>query len=307
MIIIVTGGTGLVGRALIKKLIQKKHIVYNLTRNYSSSRAENYKEFLWPEDSEFPIEAFPKTESYGVIHLAGEPVSVWPWTKKQKAKIYSSRVNRSQQLVSAFKANPPQFFISASAIGIYGEQEGQALTEESRPAPQSWFLQKVCLDWEKAVLKAGSLSRTVIFRIGIVLSYKKGFLYEQNKWIGKGLLPFVFSLKEHWISWISIEDLASLIVWAVETKNTRGIYNAVSPKPVTLNQFYSILKKQSASRILIPLPMPLFFLKKAGGEMFQNLLMSSQVLPAKALSEGFTFKQEELDKALEQRNYIERE
>ena len=300
MIIVVTGGTGLVGQALIKKLIREKHIVYNLTRKYRNPKSADYREFLWTEDSEIPMEAFPKKENYGVINLAGEPVSVWPWTKKRKEKIYSSRVNRAQQLVSAFKNNPPQFFISASAIGVYGEQKDQTITEESAQPRQNFFLQKVCLDWEQAVLKANSISRAVIFRFGIVLSYKKGFLYEQNEWIKKGCLPFVVSLREHWLSWISIEDLTSLILWAVRNENASGIYNAVSPKPVTLKQFYFSLKKQRRAKWipLIQIPAPLFLLKKIGGEIFQNLLMNSKVLPVKALSEGFVFKQGDLETAL---------
>ena len=291
MTIIVTGGTGLIGQALIKKLIQNKHTVYNITRKSRVEKPADYKEFVWLENSEFPIEAFPKKESYGVINLAGEPISIWPWTKKRKEKIYSSRVYRSQQLISAFKDNPPLFFISASAIGIYGEQGDKIVTEESAKPRQSLFLQKVCLDWEKSALKASSISRTVIFRFGIVLSYKKGFLYEQNKWIKRGLLPFIVSLKEHWLSWISIEDLTSLILWAVQNEKTRGVYNATSPKPVSLQQFYSVLKKQNKSKgtFFIQIPGPLFLLKKIGGEMFQNLLMSNKVLPAKATSEAFVF------------------
>ncbi|MCZ0932472.1 MAG: TIGR01777 family oxidoreductase [Oligoflexia bacterium] len=305
MIVVITGGTGLVGQALIKKLIQAKHTVYNITRKLRNPKLAGYREFLWPECSDkFPMEAFPTKESYGVINLAGEPVSIWPWTKKRKEKIYSSRVNRSQQLVSAFKENPPQFFISASAIGIYGDQGDQTITEESDKPGQNLFLQKVCLDWEESALRATSISRTVIFRFGIVLSYKKGFLYEQSKWIKKGCLPFVFSFKEHWLSWISIEDLTSLILWAVQNENTRGVYNAVSSQPVSLRRFYFVLKKQykSAWLPLIQIPAPLFLLKRAGGEMFQNLLMSSRVLPAKALSEGFVFKQKDLETALKQKN-----
>ena len=302
MIIVVTGGTGLVGQTLIKKLIQERHTVYNMTRKLRNPQFVDYREFLWPENSEIPIEAFPKKENYGVINLAGEPVSNWPWTKKRKEKIYSSRVNRTQQLVSAFKDNPPQFFISASAIGIYGEQEDRTITEESDKPRQPLFLQKVCLDWEESALRANSISRTVIFRLGIVLSYKKGFLYEQSKWIKKGCLPLVVSLKKHWFSWISIEDIADLILWAVRNEKTRGIYNAVSPQPVSLKQFYSALKKQHKSKRLplIQIPGPLFLLKKIGGEMFQNLLMNSKAVPAKALSEGFVFKQGDLETALKQ-------
>ena len=303
MVIVVTGGTGLVGLALIERLLKEKHTVYNITRKSRQIESAYYKEFLWPECSDkFPIGAVPKKMDYGVINLAGEPVFLWPWTKKRKEKIYSSRVNRTQHLVSALKEHPPQFFVSASAIGIYGEQGERVIQEDSQRPQQNFFLQKVCLDWEEAALRASSMCRTVILRLGIVLSYKKGFLYKQNQWITKRMLPFIITSKEHWFSWISIEDIVSLILWAVKNEQTKGIYNAVSPQPVTLKQLYCALKKQNKSAWLplIPLPSPLFLLKKAGGEMFQNLLMNSKVIPAKALSEGFVFKQADLEMALKQ-------
>ena len=305
MILVVTGGAGLVGQALIKKLLEEKHTVYNITRKSKPSVA--YKEIVWPEYSaEFPLEALPKKDSYGVINLAGEPVSSWPWTKKKKEKIYSSRVNRAQQLVSALEKQPPQFFISASAVGIYGEQGGQTITEENSLPSQDFFLQKVCLDWEESALRASSVCRTVIFRLGVVLSYEKGFLYEQSKWIKKGILPSIFSLKEHWLSWISIEDLTSLILWFVKNSQAKGVYNAVSPQPVKLNRFYFVLKQENKpiKFPFISLPCPLFVLKAMGGEMFKNLLMSSRVIPGKALSEGFIFKQAELQKALKRKSFL---
>ena len=306
MIVVVTGGTGLIGQALVKSLIQENYTVHILTRKPKDSKSEDSnsahcKEFVWPENLDSPpMEAFPKKESYGVINLAGEPVSNWPWTKKKKEKIYSSRVNRTQQLVSALKGRTPQFFISASAVGIYGERENQIFTEESDIFRQNFFLQKVCLDWEESALRASSICRTVIFRLGIVLSYKGGFLYEKNKWMKKGFLPFIFNFKEFWLSWISITDLTSLILWAVQNESVAGVYNAVSPKPVELKQFYFALKNASEGLFFIRIFCPLFLLQKIGGEMFKNLLMNSKTAPAKSLSEGFIFKQKSLETALKQ-------
>ncbi|MCY4320893.1 MAG: NAD-dependent epimerase/dehydratase family protein, partial [Bdellovibrionaceae bacterium] len=184
MTILITGGTGLLGQYLIKKLLQEKYSVYNITRRSTQSDSDHYKEFVWSEGSDkFPLKALKEVTNYGVIHLAGEPVSSWPWTKKKKEKIYFSRVNRTQQLVSVLKKFPPQFFISASAVGIYGEQKDIKITEKSSIMDQNFFLQKVCFDWEASALKANSFCRSVIFRLGVVLSYKKAFLHEQYKWI----------------------------------------------------------------------------------------------------------------------------
>ena len=166
-------------------------------------------------------------------------------------------------------------------------------------------------------MEASPVSRTLIFRLGVVLSSKKGFLYEQNKWLKKGVCPLILGSQAHWLSWISMQDLIAMILWAIENKKAEGVYNAVSPNPVLLKEFYNILSQahlknmagdkssqklissfvKAVSPKIIRLPVPLFLMKNIGGEMTRNLLASSKVFPEKALSQGFVFQQDTLEKA----------
>ena len=296
MIVVLTGGTGLVGQALGQRLSSNNYEIHLLTRKLQKVPYP-CKQFLWPDVKvDLPQEAFPKEEDYGVIHLAGEPISQWPWTRKVKEKIYLSRVEGARKLVLKIKnlSHPPQFFLSANAIGIYGDQGDQTLTETSPIPDQDLFLQKVCKDWEEEALKASPICRTLIFRFGIVMSYQKGFLYEQMKWLKRGFRPLILTQNSLWLSWINLEDLSSMILWAVKNKQITGIYNAVSPKPVPLKDFYNILAKQTKYKS-IKVPSPLFLMKLAGGEMAKNLLVSSKVFPEKALAQGFVFQYPDLE------------
>lgn len=296
MTILITGGTGLLGQALLKKLMDSSYKIHLLCRRIHEDKPSSVQNFLWPSVySEIPKEALPKDEKYGVIHLAGEPVSHWPWTSSKKEKIYSSRIEGTKKLVKALKENPPEFFISSSAIGIYGEQDSVKQTENLPISPQNLFLQKVCKDWEASALPAGDFCRTVVFRWGVVMSYQKGFLYEQAKWMKRAFLPKIIG--ENSLSWIALEDAVSLVLWAIENKSVKGIYNASSPYPVPLKDFYKILSQEIKSK-KIPLPLPLFLMKRLGGEMTKNLLASCRAYPEKALKEGFVFKQAKLEEAL---------
>ena len=167
----------MVGQALGQKLSSKNYKIHLLNRKLQNI-SYPHKQFLWPDvTADLPQEAFPKEESYGVIHLAGESISQWPWTKKVKEKIRLSRVEGAKKLITIMKtlSHPPQFFLSASATGIYGDQGDQPLTETSPIPDQNLFLQKVCKDWEAEALKASSICRTLIFRFGVVMSVKKDF------------------------------------------------------------------------------------------------------------------------------------
>lgn len=299
MIIILTGGTGLIGQALIKKLLEKNYKIHLLRRTTQIPELTHCKSFLWPSaNAELPHGVFPEKEDYGVIHLAGEPVFQWPWTKSKKKEIYSSRVDSTKNLISELKkqTHPPLFFLSASATGIYGESGEEQQTESSPISDQNLFLQKLCKDWEAEAEKTSALCRSLIFRLGIVLSYEKGFLYEQMKWLKRGVYPLVISKKPNYMSWIALEDLCSLFLWAIENKSAKGVYNAVSPYPVSLKNFYKTLFKQK--KISFPLPIPLFLMKYAGGEMTKNLLVSCFALPKKALEQGFIFKKTRLEEVL---------
>ena len=300
MVVVLTGGTGLVGRALGKELSSKGYTVHLLVRRVQQNIPYPCKTFLWPDvKSDLPQQVFPKEGSYGVIHLSGEPINRWPWTRHTKEGISSSRIEGCKKLVTALKkhSHPPEFFLSAGAVGIYGEQGEKQMTEESPVADQNLFLQKVCKSWEEEALKAASMCRTLVFRFGIVMSYKKGFLYEQAKWIKRACLPLLISQRPLWLSWISLEDLTRMLLWAIDHKEANGIYNAVSPNPISLKSFYTSLIKYSEKRIL-KLPFPLFLARQLGGEMTRNLLISCKAFPERALSQGFVFQKAEIGETL---------
>ncbi len=295
MIIVLTGGTGFIGQSLIKKLKDQNHTIHLLIRSPSTKKNYQCKTFLWPNiHSPIPLEAFPIDSKFGVIHLAGEPILQWPWTSHKKRKIYNSRVTGTKKLIETLQnlKNTPQFFFCASAIGIYGRQDSKNITEIFNFQKQDFFLQKVCEDWEREALKLKQKCRVVIFRLGIVLSFQGGFLKEQLRW-SKLFVPFLLYKHKLWISWIHREDLVRLILWAINKKETKGIYNATAPDPFDMNFFLnrlSIYLKKKYLRI----PIPLFLMKLFGGELVKNLLISCHVTSEKLTREGFQFKYKNL-------------
>lgn len=298
MKVLVTGGTGFVGRPLVSKLVQSGHDVVVLSRNVEKAKAsfsEPVSVFPWnAETGTPPIEAYQGVEA--IIHLAGESIAAGRWTQAQKKKILDSRVLSTQNLLKgAIEAKAKlKAVVTASAIGIYGDRGNDALSETS---PQGiGFLADVCRAWEKASNYPGLESvRKVNLRIGIVLEKNGGALQK--------LLP-IFKLGgggpvgngKQWMSWIHREDLVEMIVFALTHDNVQGVYNAVTPNPSTNAQFSKALG-QALSRPAF-LPAPGFALKLAMGEM-SDLVLASQKVEAKKIQEaGFKFKFANIQEAL---------
>ena len=367
MLIVLTGGTGLIGKALVQKLTEAGFRVNLLVRSPEKARREISRHcgiFLWNALSDLPPKgAFPqKKEDWGVIHLSGENIFRLPWTKAFKKALYRSRVAGTKNLVQTLSRLPfpPDFFLSASAVGIYGENksaeetesltpskqndetrnrlkgtDGQQQTPKISPSPQpkapinfpiakqksseqnnkaqqraeenkafkekgssGLFLQKVCRDWEKEALQAGAFSRTVIFRLGYVLSPKGGFLKTQLSLMDRKIYGFLKTKKPFWISWIHEEDVTGLFLWAARSNSVKGIYNAASPGPVTLKDFSLNLCRRRNFKPFLP-PVPLSLLKFAGGEAAKNLFISHKVFPKRAESQGYVFQRPEIKGALD--------
>ena len=298
MIIILTGGTGLIGQVLGKKLSQLGYTLHVLTRSPQKKMSYPCKTFLWDSSETPPVEAFPNSgENWGVIHLAGESISYWPWTSNRKKRIYESRILGTRNLILFLKESSclPNFFISASALGIYGSQEGKTVTESSLPPkPPSLFLEKVCKDWEKEVLALEPSCRTIILRFGMVLSLLGGgflpYLYSAQKRI------YLLSLKSLWINWIHIQDAVGVCVWALKKEDCRGIYNVTSPASVTLNEFSKNLFQALGAKVFIPVP--IFLLKWFGGEMAKNLLANVKACPERLNKENYSFRYPTFKEAL---------
>jgi uncharacterized protein (TIGR01777 family) len=287
--ILITGGSGLVGRRITAQLERKGYQVGWLSR---SAQARTH--FLW-DVAQQTIDSQAMEWADAVIHLAGEGVAEKRWTAVRKKSILDSRTHSTQLLHTAIQQaeKKPLAFISASAIGFYGFQTGATLVEESSPAGTD-FLADVVVAWEQEVKKIEALAvRCVLLRIGIVLDAKGGALGEMLKPpvaapLGSG---------DQWMSWIHVEDLARLFVFALEKTTLQGIYNAVGPQPATNQQ----LTKEAAAakgKLYLGIGVPGFVLQLMLGEMAAMVLGGNRVSSQKIQKAGFEFEFPELKEAL---------
>ncbi|MDQ4140778.1 MAG: TIGR01777 family oxidoreductase [Bacteroidota bacterium] len=294
--ILITGGTGLIGTRLSEMLIDLGYEVAHLSR--SSTKHSKYQTFKWDIEKDYIEEAALTYTDY-IINLAGASVADEKWTDKRKQEIRDSRIKSTNLLINQLQKAPHHVkgFISASAVGIYGNSGERLVAEESSHAEND-FLAEVCRDWEKAANQATNLGiRTVIFRIGIVLSKEGGALPQLAKPI-KYLVGAPLGSGQQYISWIHLDDLCRLFIAAIEDHQFHGIYNAVAPHPVTNEEFTRTLA-DILHKPLTGLKVPAFGLKLVLGEMSEAVLGGSRVSANKVLQTGFTFEYNYLDQALE--------
>jgi hypothetical protein len=235
-----------------------------------------------------------------IVHLAGANVAEKRWTASRKKEICDSRVKSGRLLTSALQklSKRPVSFISASAIGWYGADASYPATPFREEAPYDRsFLGETCKQWEDSIQELPAMDiRTVILRIGIVLSRKGGALPEFIKPLRLGVAPILGSGKQV-ISWIQLEDLVAMIVFAIEQPRLRGVYNAVAPAPATQQQLMNTLA-QLTKRFFIPVPVPSWILQVVMGEMSIEVLKSTTVSADKILATGFSFRYPMLREAL---------
>lgn len=298
MKIVIGGATGFIGTPLCELLIQNGHEIIILTRTLrrTASHSKLVRHVVWhPEDETSIVKEVDGSDA--VINLAGESV-VTCWSKKQKEKILTSRVNATQILVKSIQraAKKPKTLINASAIGYYGSCGNQQLDADS-PAGKD-FLASVCKAWEAHAIRAKDFGiRVVRVRIGIVLGKNGGALKKMlppfklglGGWLGDG---------NQWMSWIHIDDVVRLIEFCLTHEQVRDAVVATSPKPVT-NKVFSMVLAQVLKRPCF-MPVPAFVLKILLGEMADALLLGSQQMGQKRmLSHGFSFKHLDIRGALE--------
>ncbi|PYU84038.1 MAG: TIGR01777 family protein [Acidobacteria bacterium] len=297
MKILVTGSSGLVGTALVSALARGGHTVCRLVRPQSAGGEAAREGFV--------VAWNPATGELGgagvgadaVVNLAGASIADGRWTTQRKELLCSSRIETTRALVGALaKMNArPSVFVSASAIGYYGDRGDETLTEESKPGGD--FLAELVQEWEVEARKADALGiRVVLARFGVILAREGGAL-------PKMMLPFKFGVGgklgsgQQWQSWVALEDVVGILRFAIENASVRGAINMVSPQPLQNAEFTCVLAKAMHRPALFPAPA--FALRLALGEMADALLLSSQrVLPRAVEKTGYQFLHSDLSTAL---------
>lgn len=299
--VLITGGTGLVGKALTNTLQAKGYKVIILSRNITGKTATEHKSFArWDiKKQQIDVEAVQKSDF--IIHLAGAGVVDKKWTKAYKQEIIESRTESSRLIVDTLKQhdNKVKAVVSASAIGWYGADtdSGKPFTETDK-ADDS-FLGHTCKLWEERIEPVIHLGKRLVkLRTGIVLSNDGGALAEFKKPIRFGAAAILGNGRQV-ISWIHIDDLCRLFVTALEDENLHGSYNAVAPQPVTNKMLTISLAKKMNGRFYIPFYVPSFILKLLLGQRSIEVLKSTTVSCRKIMGTGFTFGFTNIDAALD--------
>ena len=292
--ILITGGTGLVGMELSNILSSKGFEVTHLSRNPTK---KGYRSFYWNvKKNEIDEEAIKSADA--IIHLAGAGVADKRWNEAWKKEIYDSRIQSTRLLKEKVKEFNPdlKYFLSASAIGIYGWDTGEELIDETQVKGDG-FLADVVEDWEKEVDGFTELNIPHgKVRIGIVLSEKGGALVEMMKPIRFGAGAALGSGKQY-MSWIHIDDLVGIINHMLIHQLTEA-FNGVAPNPATNADFTKSVGRQIRRPILLP-NVPKFALKLIVGEMADILVGGNRVSSQKIENSGYKFRFPTLDKALQ--------
>ncbi|WP_316846315.1 TIGR01777 family oxidoreductase [Pedobacter psychrodurus] len=291
--ILITGASGLVGTELKKHLLSKGYEVNTLSRK----KGNDPTNFVW-DVYKGSIDASCLNGVDAVIHLAGEPVADKKWTDERKKQIIDSRVKSTELLFKTIKSKPDhqiKTFVSASAVGFYGDCGDEILTEES---PNGYgFLAECCKLWEDAVDQGKKLSlRIVKLRTGIVLSNNGGALPQLDKPV-KLFVGAALGTGKQWTPWLHIDDMVEMYIEALENLKMEGCYNACAPFPVTNTALTKAIAKQ-LHRPFWPIKVPKKALGLLLGERVDAVLMSNNTSAQKILDAGFKFKFTHLEDAL---------
>jgi uncharacterized protein len=306
-IVLITGGTGMIGKALTKALLDKGYGVTILTRKKPAGTPDQGISYAEWDIKNQTIEQDAIAKADHIIHLAGANVGEKRWTKIRKREIVDSRVRSGELLVKAMREIPNKIktLVSASGIGWYGPDPSIPNPhpfKEDVPAYND-FLGQTCLQWECCLDPAIQLGkRLVSLRIGIVLSEKGGALEEFRKFLRFGLATILGSGRQV-VSWINIHDLVEIYIKAIEDPKLSGAYNAVAPQPVT-NKELVLQLARSERKFYFPIYVPSFVLKIVLGEMCIEVLKSATVSCEKISQSGFMFQYPLIEKALTTDHHI---
>lgn len=294
--ILITGGTGMIGRYLTKLLLKEGFEVGILSRHELNDK--NVKCWKWDIDDEIVDDEALNFADH-IVHLAGANLSEKNWSKERKKEILESRVKPAQLLFRKIRETGKSYqsFISASGISYYGWNTGTILMDEDRKKPGDDFLAVVVKEWEAAVQQFSSIGiRTVILRNGPVLSHDGAFLKKIVPLVKLGLAAGVGN-GEQYISWIHFEDVCRIILKSIQDPAMEGVFNTVAPEPVTNIEMMKAIAASMHKPFLLP-NVPAFIIRLMYGEMSSMVLGSSRVSSAKIESKGFEFKYRAINEAL---------
>ncbi len=297
MRVLVTGATGLIGSDLCDALLARGDEVVGLTRDPDRARPKNptVTWHAWRPTTEPPPPAALDGID-GVVNLIGEEINQ-RLTDEAKVRIRESRILGTRNLLEGIEASPtePSVFVGQSAIGYYGDRGAQVVDEESEPG--EGFAAEVPIDWEAAERQAeGIFDRVVIFRTGLVLS-KNGGLLKQL------LLPFKLGVGgpiaggDQYMSWVHIEDVVGLFLWALDDHRVWGVINGTAPNPVTNRELSKALGRALHRPAFMPVP-KFAVAALRGGELADVVAGGARVIPRRALDLGYEFRHPELDEAM---------
>ncbi|HYK77760.1 MAG TPA: TIGR01777 family oxidoreductase [Daejeonella sp.] len=300
--ILITGGSGLIGKRLTRLLLKKGYAVNHLSHNTQWHPNPRYMVYKWNVPlGQIDEKCLENVDA--IIHLAGESIAGKRWTPRRKEQIIKSRTDSTRLLYKLIRETNNQqvkTFISASAMGFYGNRENELLTEESLPGNS--FLSRTCLEWEKAVDEGIGLGlRIVKLRTGLVLAEEGGALPEIASPIKHGF-GSVLGNGRQWVSWIHIRDVIRMYNFALENENMRGAYNMAAPYAVRNSELTKTIAKVLNKKLWLP-PVPAFGLKLILGEMSNLLLDSTHLSSEKIQKAGFKFEFPTLNAALKEIYY----
>ncbi|WP_264740393.1 TIGR01777 family oxidoreductase [Cytobacillus firmus] len=296
MRIAIAGGTGFVGNALVKKLLEKKNEVFILTRNKTNKQqSKNLTYVQWLNDDDSPEDELEGMDVF--INLAGESINSGRWTEERKKRILNSRITATKEVLRIISRleEKPYTLINASAVGYYGTSQNETFTEATRKIGTD-FLAETVIRWEAEASKAEEFEvRTVFCRFGIILEKNDGALPRMA-------LPYKFyaggtvGTGSQWVSWIHLKDAVNGILFCIDQEQLQGPVNFTSPYPVTMKEFGKILGEVLNRPHWMPAPG--FALKIALGEKSTLVLEGQKVLPEKLLAFGYEFLYPDLKAAL---------
>lgn len=293
----IAGGSGFVGRHLAKLLIEKGYQVIIFSRSKKPS-SENLHFATWqPDKQQIDREALAKVDA--MVNLAGAGVADRRWTANYKKEILSSRVDATYFLLKELRAVAQHcaVYIASSATGIYGPDRSGSIPFTETSPPYTDFLAEVCKQWEKATMSADSDYRTVILRFGIVLGQEDGAYKALTDPMKFGVVPIIGGGAQM-VSWAHIDDVASMLHFALENQLMSGVYNCVAPEVVShRDMMKTIGRVKGGLKILVPVPA--FVLKIIMGESSIEVLKSCTSSAEKVIAAGFNFRYPLLEEAIE--------